>query len=199
MMQRIPSMRGLVWRMPWVAAAAIVALAAVALTTGSAQAHAAYVSSDPAANSVLKADPSKVTIHFAQNLSPQGLTITVYDNKGAVVSTGVAQISAADPKTASVTMKGDGSDIYRVDWTTVSAEDSDPTLGAFVFAVDPSGKSDKVASTATAASTGHTTSTASAGVSVLAAVLIGIAGLVIGAGGTYVATRPRTPSQTQNR
>jgi methionine-rich copper-binding protein CopC len=185
-MQRCRTLRG-AFSLP---TALCVALLVVAFTTGTAQAHAAYVSSTPAANSVQAAAPTVITIHFAQNLSPQGLSIVVYGNKGTVVSTGTAQISSSDPKTASVTMKGDDSDIYRVDWTTVSAEDSDPTLGAFVFAVDPSGKSDKVQTTA-ATSTPATASTSS-GVSPLVAILIGIAGLVIGAGGTYLVTRPRS-------
>jgi len=64
------------------------------------------------------------------------------------------------------------------------------TLGAFVFAVDPSGQSDKVAA-ATAPSTPAKAS-ASSGVSPLIAVLIGIVGLLVGAGVTYLGTRPRS-------
>jgi copper transport protein len=167
------------------AAALVVSVAALVLGAATAQAHAAYKSSTPAANSVLKTAPTEVSITFVQKLSPQGLSITVYGNKADVVSVGTAQISATDPYTASISMKGDGSDIYRVDWNNVSAEDNDPTLGAFVFAVDSSGKSDKVA-----APTAPTVSSSS-GVSPLAAALIGIGGLIVGAAGTYVATRPR--------
>jgi methionine-rich copper-binding protein CopC len=185
-MQRFRAFRGALS----LSAALFVALLAIGLTAMSAQAHAAYVSSDPAANSVQKTAPTVVRITFAQNLSPQGLSIVVYGNKGTVVSTGAAQISPTDPKTASVTMKGDDSDIYRVDWNNVSAEDNDPTLGAFVFAVDPSGQSDKV-SAATSPSTPANASSSS-GVSPLIAVLIGIVGLIIGAGVTYLGTRPRT-------
>jgi methionine-rich copper-binding protein CopC len=166
---------------------AVAMLLSLVVTTGVADAHAAYVSSNPAANTVLKTAPTTITITFAQNLNPQGLSIVVYGNKGDVVSTGTAQISSTDPKTASVTIKGDGSDIYRVDWNNVSAEDGDPTLGAFVFAVDPSGTSDKVASVAATSTKASTSS----GVSVLAAILIGLAGLVVGAGVTYLGTRPR--------
>jgi methionine-rich copper-binding protein CopC len=169
-----------------VAVAFFVALAAVALGTATAQAHAAYKSSTPAANSVLKSDPTQVRITFVQKLSPQGLSIVVYGNKAEVVSTGMAQISPTDPYTATVTMKGDGSDIYRVDWNNVSAEDSDPTLGAFVFAVDSSGKSDKVQQPASTTAT-----IASSGLSPLAGVLIGLGGLLVGGAATYVALRMR--------
>jgi copper resistance protein C len=148
-------------------------------------AHAGYGSSVPAANAVLTSAPSSVTITFVQQLDPKGLSITVYGNKGNVVSTGQAQISATDPKTASVTMKGDDSDIYRVDWTTVSAEDGDPTLGAFVFAVDPSGKSDKVAASTT------TTTSSSTGLPAWSAILAGVLGLVVGGGAGYLVSRQR--------
>lgn len=147
------------------------ALLALALPLSAAQAHAAYVTSTPAANAVLKADPTTVTITFAQNLDPNGLSITVYDDKAKVVSTGPAHISTADPKSASVAMKGDGSDIYRVDWTTVSATDGDPTLGAFVFGVAPSGSSDKVPPAATTTTTGTPA---------WVAILTGVAGLAVG-------------------
>lgn len=172
------------------AVALVAAVAALVVGAATAQAHAAYKSSNPAANSVLKTAPTEVSITFVQRLSPQGLSITVYGNKGEVVSTGTAQISATDPFTASIAMKGDDSDIYRVDWNNVSAEDNDPTLGAFVFAVNPSGTSDKV----TPASTTQP-APQSSGVSPLAAVLIGIGGLLIGAAATYVGTRPRGTRQ----
>ena len=51
----------LIGRVAVVLAAVFVALLAVALTTLSAEAHAAYVSSDPAANTVLKVAPTVVT------------------------------------------------------------------------------------------------------------------------------------------
>lgn len=164
------------------------ALLALVAGVATAQAHAAYKSSNPAANSVLKVAPTTVSITFVQRVSPQGLSIVVYDKTGKVVSTSQAQISASDPYTASVTMAGDGSDIYRVDWNNVSAEDNDPTLGAFVFGVDPSGATDKVPPVATATPTSPASSN---GVAPVVAALIGIAGLVIGAGFTFVSLRPR--------
>jgi methionine-rich copper-binding protein CopC len=162
-----------------IAMAGYLAVCALAFTSGIAGAHAfhaAYKSSVPAANSVVRATPTVVTITFVQRLDPSLLNITVYGNTANVVSTGKAQILSTDPYTASVTMKGDGSDIYRVDWNNKSAEDGDPTLGAFVFAVDPSGKSDKVQSTA------PTVVNESTGVPGWLAALIGVGGLVVGAG-----------------
>jgi copper transport protein len=152
--------------------AVICAALTLAWPLAPAQAHAAYKSSNPAPNSVLKTAPTEVTITFLEHPSPQGLSITVYGNKGDVVSTGNAQLSSSDPYTASVAMKGDGSDIYRVDWNNVSADDNDPTLGAFVFGV---GASDKVGATTTPVTSGT-----SSGVSPLVAILAGIGGLVVG-------------------
>jgi hypothetical protein len=59
------------------AAALAASVAALALGAATAQAHAAYKSSTPAANSVLKIAPTVVSITFVQKLSPQGLSITV--------------------------------------------------------------------------------------------------------------------------
>lgn len=143
-------------------------------------AHAAFVSADPAPNTVYKTAPTIVTIHFAQNLDPQGLSITVYDNKGKVVSTGNAQVSFSDPKTASVNMTADDSDIYRVDWQNVSAEDGDPTLGAYVFGVDPSGQNDKVP--LNPYGNAPTTSSSPAGYQLWELVACGVAGLIVGGG-----------------
>jgi methionine-rich copper-binding protein CopC len=139
-----------------------------------AQAHAAFGSSDPAPYSNLKAAPTTITITFVENVAPSGLQVVVYDNTGKVVSTGPAVINPKNSKQVSVAMQGDKSDIYRVDWQNVSADDNDPTLGAFVFGVN----TDK----ASAPSTPKATDT---GVSPLVAVLIGLAGLVVGAGGAY--------------
>jgi methionine-rich copper-binding protein CopC len=161
---------------------------ALAWPLAPALAHAAYKSSIPAANSVVTAAPTQVSITFYQHLDPTPLSITVYGNMGEMVSTGSVQISS-DLYTASIAMKGDGSDIYRVDWNNKSADDGDPTIGAFVFAVDPSGKSDKVTSTPT------TVVSTSSGISPWIAVLTGIVGLALGAIITFV-VRNRQPNVT---
>ena len=176
---------------------------ALALVAAPAQAHparfmhAAYKSSTPAANSVVKVAPTVVSITFEQRLSPSNLSIMVYDDNAKVVSTGQAQISSTDPYTATVTMQGDDSDIYRVDWNNVSAEDGDATLGAFVFGVDPSGATDKVPPAATATPTSSaSSSSSSSGVTPLAAAFIGLGGLIVGAGITFASMRPRTQRQS---
>ncbi len=157
------------------------ALLLVVASATPALAHAAYVRSIPEHDTVLKAAPTSVHITFAQALDPQGLAITVYDNKGKVVSSGTAAIDSSDPNSASIVMTGDGSDIYRVDWQTVSATDGDPTIGAFVFGVDPTGATDKVPPPATVSS----------GVNPLLTTGIGVVALLLGVVGTFFVMRPR--------
>src|SRR5271165_1710318 len=155
--------------------------AAFAITlngAGTAYAHAAYVSSVPEENTSVKTVPTMVHITFIEKLSPQGLAITVYGNKADVVSHGTAQIDPKNPDAASIAMTGDGSDIYRVDWNNVSAQDGDPTLGAFVFGV---GDTDKVPPLPTKTVPASPTTT----------IIAGIIGLLLGAAATYFVMRPK--------
>lgn len=165
----------------------LIALFALAvLPTAPAQAHAKYVSSVPAANTTVKEAPTKVTITFAQKLDPSQLSITVYDTSGKLVSTGNATIVSEDQKTASVDMKSvEDSELYRVDWNTLSAEDQEATLGSFMFAVNSSGESDALEVPATPAPETNPTAT----------ILAGIIGLVVGAGAAYFVLRSRPAGQ----
>jgi methionine-rich copper-binding protein CopC len=180
--KRHGAIRRLPLRIP--AAATVAGLVALMLSlavAGTASAHAKYVSSDPAANAVLTAAPSVVTVHFLENVNPDGSSLTVYDATGKVVSSGTGQVSTADTKTMTVNMTGDGSDVYLVVWKTVSLDDGAPDMGAFNFFVG--------GDAAPASSGGSTSAAPSGGVPVWAAALIGIAGLIVGAGGMYLARR----------
>ncbi len=168
--------RAILQRRHGIAIGALAALLALAWPLAAAHAHAAYQSSVPAANSHVATAPTQVTITFLQPLDPAHLSIVVYDNKAQIVSTGAAQIVTGQPDAAMVAMKGDGSDIYRVDWNNVSAEDGDPTLGAFVFGV---GTTDKVTPAAPGPSSG------SSGAPVWLVIVIGLAGLIVGYGASY--------------
>ncbi len=167
-------------RIALVGIAASIALFLFALTTSIASAHAYYVSSVPAANSIIAKAPSQVTITFAQALDPKGLHIVVYDQNEKVVSTGPAVISTANPDQASVPMTGDGSEIYRVDWHTTSAQDGDSTLGAFVFGINGT---DKV--------TPATTTSTNSPSPPFNPLLVGLIGVILGAGVMYLVTRLR--------
>lgn len=168
------------------AAASVTALLLTLALAGSASAHAKYSSSDPAANAVLKAPPSVVTVHFLENVSPDGSSLTVYDAKGKVVSDGQGQVSAADVKTMTVGMTGDGSEIYLVVWKTVSLDDGDADIGAFNFFIGNDAAPARSGNSTTASAAGSGGAAATPG---WAVALVGIAGLVVGAGGMYFARR----------
>jgi methionine-rich copper-binding protein CopC len=146
-----------------------------------ASAHAAYVSSDPAANAVLKTAPTLITLHFAENVNPTGSEVFVYDAKGKQVSTGPAQVDRGDLKTMTVGMQGDDSETYLVVWHNVSADDGDPDTGAFTFTVSATATPQPTATTQDG--NGHGSSSGSTGVPGWIAALIGILGLIVGAAG----------------
>ncbi|MFI5272254.1 MAG: copper resistance protein CopC [Ktedonobacterales bacterium] len=169
-------------RLPSVAALGIAIMLSL-VVAGIASAHAKYKSSDPAANAVLKAAPSVVTVHFYENVNPDGSSLTVYDSRGKVVSAGTGQVSTADTKTMTVSMQGNGSEAYLVVWKTVSLDDGDPDIGGFNFFV---GNAAAPATTGSSASQGS-----SSGVPGWVAALIGVAGVVVGSGAMFLARRSR--------
>ncbi len=156
-------------------AASIGMLLASAIFSGTALAHAAYKSSIPAADAILKTPPTQVSITFAEPLNPVGLVITVVDQSNQVVSVGTPQISTTNAATATIQMQGvANSDIYRVDWHTTSAVDGDQDVGAFVFHINPN---PPAPTPATSGATG------------LNPWLLGVIGLVIGGLGGFFLQR----------
>jgi copper transport protein len=168
---------------PFLTVAVLIASVGMA---GTASAHAAYVSSTPAANAVLTAAPTSVSITFAENMTPADSNIVVYDSAMKQVSTGDATVNSSDLKTMSVPMKGDDSDVFVVVWHNVSADDGDPDAGSFSFYIG----SDKAPTTSTSTTDNATSSGGTPGWVVA---LVGILGLVIGAGGATLVTR-RSPA-----
>jgi methionine-rich copper-binding protein CopC len=144
------------------------------------------VSSNPKDGAVIKSAPTTVSITFAENVDPKGSDIVVYDATHKQVSTGQATVSASDLKTMTVPMQGNGDGIYFVEWHTVSADDGDPDIGGFNFTV---GTSDTATPGSGSSPSTTATATNAAGVPVWIAVLIGVVGLVLGAGGAVVAAR----------
>jgi methionine-rich copper-binding protein CopC len=148
-----------------------------------ASAHAAYVSSNPAANAVLKTAPTVITLHFAENVNPTGSEVFAYDAKGKQVSTGPARVDRGDLKTMTVGMQGDDSETYLVVWHNVSADDGDPDTGAFTFIVSATATPQPTTTSAGGSGGTHTSSSGSTGVPGWVAALIGILGLIVGAAG----------------
>jgi methionine-rich copper-binding protein CopC len=163
---------------------------------GVASAHAAYDHSTPAAGAVLASAPTEVRVFFKEDIDPKGSSLAVYhmtdardltsfDQESKLVSPdNGTQYPVSDAKSMTITMQGDGDGIYAVAWTTVSADDGDEDSGVFFFGV---GTGNVLGiSSASSTPTPTTTSTTSSGIPVWLTILVGIAGLVVGAGATLV-------------
>jgi methionine-rich copper-binding protein CopC len=173
-------------------------LAGITFTMGAptAAAHAKPVSSVPAADSTVTTAPTTVTVHFGEDVNPAGSALIVYDTKGKMVSTGPGVVDTSDAKTMTVPMAGDGSATYMVVWHTVSLDDGDPAVGAFVFNVGSTAKpgdtGGSTISPGTSAGAG-TSASGSSGAPIWLVVLVGVIGLVVGSGGAllFAGRRPK--------
>lgn len=101
---------------------------------GLAEAHAAFVRSDPAPQAELDRPPQQVTIWFSQELAKDSET-KVFDKVGQRMDLDNAQVSFADPKSMTAGLRPLSPGAYRVDWASVSLEDGDREEGSFNFAV----------------------------------------------------------------
>jgi methionine-rich copper-binding protein CopC len=160
---------------------------------GVASAHASYVSSDPASGAVVATAPTMVTVHFAEDINPQGAngvpsSLAVYheadaknassfDEEAKIVSTGKTQFPLSDAKTMTISMQGDGKGIYAVLWHTVSADDGDPDSGVFFFGV---GTGNVLGNSSTPATSAATNS--SSGMPIWVTIVVGVVALVLGGG-----------------
>jgi methionine-rich copper-binding protein CopC len=168
------------------------------IAPATASAHAEYVSSDPAMNAMLAKAPSTVTIHFSENVDPAGSNITIYDVNGKQVTPADAQVDRADLKTMQVSLSSDSSEIYVVNWHTVSAVEGHHDSGSFRFFVNISPMlkgmiSGKMSMPGSTMSSSQTTPASSNGVPLWMTTLIGLIGLVVGSGITFFVTRQKTP------
>jgi copper resistance protein C len=164
-----------------------VALAAITSVAQAptAAAHAKYASSVPAANSTVTKAPTVVTVHFGEDVNPAGSDLIVYDTNGKTVSTAAGKVDTSDVKTMSVTMAGDDSESYLVVWHTVSLDDGDPAVGAFIFNVGSQAKPGDAGGSTTSTGTSATAATSS-GAPIWLVVLVGVLGLLVGGAGTFV-------------
>ena len=113
------------------------------------------------------------------------------------MSTADGQVDRSDLKTVTVTMKSDQSEVYVVDWHTVSAVEGHHDAGSFRFFVNISSMlkgminspsmSGSSSSPSGAMSSGSPSS--SSGVPIGITVLIGVLGLVIGGAAVFAFVR----------
>jgi methionine-rich copper-binding protein CopC len=172
----------------------LAALFAVA-SPGLASAHSKFASSNPAPNAVLLKAPTTITITFTEKLDPSGSNIIVYDQDGKQVSTGKAAVDRADLTKMSVAMKGNDSEGYSVVWRSKSLDDGDAFTGAYGFTVSADATPSAGDTSTPSSSSGGIThgDASSGGTPAWLTALIGVLGLVVGAGGMYYFSR-RTPA-----
>ena len=108
------------------------------VTVRDAAAHAEYVRSNPAFQSVVENPPSELSIWFSQELQQDGNWVDVIDQQGESVIAGPAYVSTEDPKRLTVPLKTLKPGSYLVNWHNISLEDDDPADGTFSFQVGPS-------------------------------------------------------------
>ena len=104
-------------------------------TAGTASAHAALESTDPADGSVVKSAPRSVTLTFSESVALLDDSFRVYDPDNRRVRTSSAHHAKDAGDTASVTLPAKlGTGTFTVAWRVVSA-DSHPVSGAFTFSI----------------------------------------------------------------
>ncbi len=111
------------FRRAWLMLTAVLWMLAV--TTGSALAHARLLSSDPVNGATLSVPPDRIVLVFSEELKPDGNLITVTDASGRQVDRGDTALDLNDPKRATLTVSlqsGPGNGAYTVQWRNVSTD-----------------------------------------------------------------------------
>lgn len=115
---------------PRALAAVLLALAAVLLTAGRADAHNSLLGTDPADGSTVDAPPASITLTFDQPAQSLGTEIVVLGPDGSAVSTGDAAL--VDNTVSQALTTGLPAGAYSVEWRVTSA-DGHPLSGTFAF------------------------------------------------------------------
>jgi methionine-rich copper-binding protein CopC len=106
-------------------------LSGALLLPGTAAAHAALVSSSPAAGAVVEAPLDEVVLTFDEAVAGAS-SFSVLDTGGSTIATGSPD--ATDPTVMRASLPPLGGGDYKVEWTSV-AQDGDVERGTFSFNV----------------------------------------------------------------
>lgn len=118
------------FRFAWLLACAL----ALAMT-GVAFAHAKFVKSDPAPDSVLTGAPKQVTVWFTEELDTKASLIKVFDAANAQVDLGNSKVNLDDRKQIAVSLKPLTNGVFTVKWHAVADDDKGESDGEFKFTV----------------------------------------------------------------
>jgi copper transport protein len=120
------------------AAMLVVALAAVAWSAPSANAHSVLIATEPKTDQVVQQEPQQVLLRFNETVDTSlGDALRVFDGQGNQVSEGEV-MRPSGPEVAIGLADDLAPGTYTVAWRVISA-DSDPISGAFVFHVGQRG------------------------------------------------------------
>ncbi|MEU7132928.1 FixH family protein [Streptomyces sp. NPDC046261] len=126
-------------------------LCSLTLGAGTASAHAALTSTDPADGSVVAAAPRQVSLAFSEGVLLSADSVRVLDPRGERVDEGRPAHVDGKSETAAVALRGGIADgTYTVAWQAVSA-DSHPVAGAFTFSIGAPSKTSVTVRTAATA------------------------------------------------
>ncbi len=110
-------------------------VAAVALFSAPAFAHAFLRTATPAVGSTVQQSPNQVVIDFTEAVEPRFSAIAVQDATGASVAAGDVHLAGGDTRLA-IALKPLAPGAYRVVWRA-TAVDTHKTEGSFTFTVKP--------------------------------------------------------------
>jgi methionine-rich copper-binding protein CopC len=199
---------------PLLVMVAVLCAGTVALLSPSdAKAHAEPDEIRPGDGAVVTTEPAQVDIVMSQELARRegGSDIDVIGPDGTEVTTEAATLDLKDRRRISVPLPADlQPGEYTVRWKTLSADDGDPAEGELTFTYDPSGQpapgreqldddSLGAAQETPAAADGlgqFTNGGGSSGGTWVVAAAAGIAGIAIGAAGTFLLVSRRTGAVT---
>lgn len=116
-------------------AALSLSLLMTALSPTSALAHAKFVKSEPAPDSLLNVGPTQATIWFSEELDTRTGFIKVSDAVGTQVDVANSMVNLDDRTQMTVGLKPLINGVYTVKWHGVSAADKDELDGEFKFTV----------------------------------------------------------------
>ncbi|SFU91535.1 copper resistance CopC family protein [Pseudoduganella namucuonensis] len=109
-------------------------LAAGALASPLAAAHAALKNSNPAANAVLEQAPREIVLTFNEKVEPAFSSIAVLEAGGKDIAAGKAQVDAANPLLMKLELPALAAGAYSVRWVAVGP-DGHRRTGQFGFTV----------------------------------------------------------------
>lgn len=113
---------------------AVMALAAAALASPLAIAHATLKSANPAAGATVSAAPKEITLTFNENIEQAFSRVTIADGAGKELATDKALVDAANPAIVRLALPSLSAGTYTVSWA-VAGHDGHRRKGDFKFTV----------------------------------------------------------------